>query len=503
MGRTAILMLVLAYGLMWATPAWVQQLPGTTDVAHPDEVKTALSAYRQGDYAQLLKIVQPRAAKGEPGARIVLGLIYLDGKGLPQDDAKAANLFGQAAIAGAPGADEQLGALYFRGRAGGMRNPVVGYALMDAALTHTSDQQQRRAIHVELGSERRSMTFEQVTQARVLADEIQRLGILAALRDYLGDSSANQVLCQVPLGPNICDGSHPGSPPILLSVDTQGLLHHDGREPSLEDLKAGFMMAALRAPQPEVIVTVDSNGALANEVIQLVLAQASNAGIALVSVVPGQSLDSVPQAGDHHMSFIIADAVAGPDGADIPVVPAFVTPRFRPDMQPVLVWLDEQGKVTAVRLDARYPVAKPDLDAVKQAADLTYEPCLKGDAGTPCFVEVWVPASTPLQSDTTAGSKHVLTIVPASVLTQTPPTYPADAVSALHEGTATLLIHVSAKGLPMDVTFSKSSGYRELDYAAKNAVMNWTFKPETVEGVGVDSYVRMPVNFGLNKTQKK
>ncbi|GGA37423.1 TonB family protein [Dyella nitratireducens] len=503
MEKKAVLAAMFIGGLLAATLGWAQQLPGAPDAAHEADLNTALSAYHHGDYAPLLKLVQPRAAKGEPGARTLLGLIYLDGLAVPKDDAKAANLFGQAALAGNSWAVEQLGVMYFQGRVGGMRNPVVGYALSESALAGMSDQLERPKIHARLSSERRSMTAEQVTQARVLADEIQRLGLLAALRDYLSDSTADQVLCQVPSGPNACNESIPGAPPIPLTIDAQGVIHKDGTEPSSAELKDRFMVVASMVPQPEIVVTVNSNGALASDAVQLLLAQARDAGVALVSVVPGTSLDSVPQEGDHHLSFILAQASADPEGRDIAVVPAFVVPRFRPDRQPVLVWMDERGKVTAARLDTRYPVAKPDMDAVQKAAQFNYEPCLKGDVGTPCFVEVWVPTSAPLQMDTSSGRKHELTIVPGSVLTKTTPSYPAEAVSGLHEGTVTLLVLVSTKGLPTEITFSQSSGYRDLDDAAKNAVMDWTFKPQTVEGVAIDSYMKIPVNFGLNRTQAK
>jgi TonB family protein len=503
MGRKATLATGLVLGLMGATQALAQQQSAASDTTHADDVKAALSAYRRGDYSPLLKIVQPRAAKGDAGARTILGLIYEDGKGVPKDDGKAANLFGQAALWGCPGAEAQLGTLYFQGRIGNMRNPVVGYALSKDGMNYTSDQQERQAIHAKLDSEGHSMTFDQVTQARVLADEIKRLGLLATMRDYLGNSAADQVLCQVPVGPNVCHESIPGSPPMAFTVDANGRIHEDDKQPSLAELKDRFMVMAVRAPQPEVIVTVDSNGALATEMVQLLLNEARGAGIALVSVVPGNSLESVPQAGVHHLSFISGEAEAGPDGEDIPVAPAVVVPRFRPDRQPVLVWLDERGKVTAVRLDTRYPVAKPDGEAVQKAAQFSYQPCLNGDAGTPCMMEVWVPASTPLQLDTTSGAKHELAIVPVSVLTRTNPTYPADAITALHEGVVTLYVHISAKGLPQEITMSQTSGFHELDDAAKNAVTNWTFKPQTIEGVAVDSYMKIPVSFGLNRTQAK
>jgi TonB family protein len=469
-------------GLVVSTLAVAQQLSATADAAHSIDVQAALSAYRQNKYQSLLKLVLPLAVEGDPGPRTLLGL---------------------AALADDPDAEQVLGTLYFQGRVGGMRNPVVGYALSSEALNHRTDPQEREAIHATLGSERRSMTPDQITQARVLADEIQRVGLLSALRDYLGDSAAERDLCQIPSGPNICHESHPGAPPLLFTVDAQGLILHDGSEQSHANLQSLMMLTAIRAPQSEIVVTVDSTGPLAAESVQSFIAEARNAGIALVTVVPGPSLDSVPGAGSHHLSFILADAVPGPDGADIPAVPPFVVAKFSPDRQPVLVWLDPQGKVTAVRLDTRYPVTKPDVDAVEKASRFSYEPCLQGDVGAPCFMEVWVPTSAPLQLDAIPGHKHELAIVAESVLTRTSPSYPAAAISALHEGTVTLLVHVSSKGLPMEISLINTSGYQELDDAARNAVTNWTFRPRTIEGVPIDSYFKVPVAFSLNRSQNK
>ncbi|GLQ90247.1 TonB family protein [Dyella flagellata] len=503
MGKKTVLAAVLVGGLVGVMSLWAQSSPSAADAPPDADLKAAFTAYHHGDYAPFLKLIQPRAAKGEPGARTMLGLIYHDGLAVPKDDAKAANLFGQAALAGAPLAEEQLGDLYFEGRVAGMRNPVVGYALSEAALVHMTDTLERPKILARLRSERRSMTVGQITQARVLGDEIQRLGMLAALRDYLGDSAADQVLCQVPVGPNICDKISGGIQKMTLWVDALGQINRSGKQPTLAELKWLFMRNAMMVPQPEVVITVDGDGALVSNTVQLLLAEAKSAGIALVSVVPGKSLDSVPQAGEHHLSFIPAEVLADPESQVVAAFPSPVAPRFVPDGQPVLVWLDEQGKVTAARLDARYPVVKPDEDAIQKASQFTYEPCVQGDVGTPCLVELMVPVSTPLQLDTAAGHKHELTVVHGSLLTRTNPIYPAEAISAMHEGNVTLLIHVNAKGLPTDISVTQSSGFRELDQAAEDAVKNWTFKPQTIEGVASDSVMQLPVAFALKTSQAK
>jgi TonB family protein len=497
MGRKFVCAAALACGLAWSVSAFAQpsNASGTTQ---QDDLAAASSAYHQGHYEQLLNIVQPRAAQGDAGARTVLGMIYLEGKALPRDEVKAAALFGQGAVAGSPNAVMELGKLYFDGSVEGMHNPVLGYALLKASLVTMYDQSERHIAESILHSKRLSMSFGQITQARVLADEIQRNGLLPAMRDYLGDISADHVFCRAPVGPNSCDEASKGIRPLRLMVDKQGVIHQGSNEMPPANLETLFITSSALFPQPQVIVTVEGQSSAANEAVGMVLAKAQDAGIALVSVVPDGRQEDVSQMGDHHLSVILGEVAAAPDGMDVALVPTFVVPKFRPDRQPVLVWLDEQGKVTATRPDRRYNAA-PDMDAVKWAARLTYDPCLKGDAGTPCMMEALVPVSVPLKPDGKPASEHQLNIVPVTLLTQTPPVYPPEAIKNLHRGTVQLSVHVSAQGLPLDITFSPSSGYRELDDAAENAASHWTFKPQTVEGVPTDSYIKIPVNFGLNQ----
>jgi TonB family protein len=502
MGRKAVLATLLASGLVGCMPALGQQRPGAVGATQRADFAAAVSAYRQADYPAALKIVQPMAAEGDAAARVMLGRMYEYGTGIPQDEVKAANLFAQAALAHYAGGESELSAWYFHGPVVSLRNPVIGYALSMVVLSYELDEGGRASRRGNLDLERSAMTPGQIMQARVLAHEVQQVGLLAALRDYLGDGAANQLLCQVPAGPNICKGViRPGAAPYALAIDAQGAVHAYDKEVSAAELKARLMVMARISPQSVIIVTVEGQGLPVDEAIQWVFDQAAQAGIALLSVVPRNPQDHVPQAGYHHLSFIFAELVPGHEQADIAVTPSNVAPRFRQDRQPVLVWLDEKGKVTAARLDKRYPVIKPDKDAVRRAAQFDYEPCLRGDVGSPCVMEVWVPSTAPLKQDMTPGVKHELAIVNPSVLTQTRVSYPRHAIGASHQGSVLLLVHVSAEGAPMDISYAQMSGSPELDNAARNAVMKWTFTPGSVEGVVADSYIEIPVNFTLTVPQ--
>jgi len=48
--------------------------------------------------------------------------------------------------------------------------------------------------------------------------------------------------------------------------------------------------------------------------------------------------------------------------------------------------------------------------------------------------------------------------------------------------TVSLLIHVSARGVPQDVVIANSSGAALLDRAARNAVRRWRFTPAQLRG---------------------
>jgi len=61
------------------------------------DFQAGLDAFQKGDYITAAKEWRPLAEQGVPIAQFNLGLLYLDGHGVPQSDAEAANWFRRAA----------------------------------------------------------------------------------------------------------------------------------------------------------------------------------------------------------------------------------------------------------------------------------------------------------------------------------------------------------------------------------------------------------------------
>lgn len=85
-----------------------------------------LSAYQKGDYAKAMKEWRPLAEKGVAAAQFNLGLMSLDGQGVPQDYAEAARWFERSADQDYTKAQLNLGALYGVGK-GVKRDYVQAY----------------------------------------------------------------------------------------------------------------------------------------------------------------------------------------------------------------------------------------------------------------------------------------------------------------------------------------------------------------------------------------
>ena len=83
-----------------------------------------LRAYESKDYATALKEWLPMAEAGDAPSQFNVGLMYLDGVGVPQSDEKAVLWFRRAADQGYAKAQGNLGALYATGR--GVRRDYVG-----------------------------------------------------------------------------------------------------------------------------------------------------------------------------------------------------------------------------------------------------------------------------------------------------------------------------------------------------------------------------------------
>ena len=75
-----------------------------------------LRAYEKGDFAAARAEWEPLANSGSAAAQFNLGLLYYDGRGVPQDFQEARRWFHRAADQGYAKAQHNLGAMYGAGK---------------------------------------------------------------------------------------------------------------------------------------------------------------------------------------------------------------------------------------------------------------------------------------------------------------------------------------------------------------------------------------------------
>ena len=103
MRRSAAAM-ILIISLFMANPA----------IAEPFE--DATNAYINGDYETAYRLIKPSAEQGSPYAQFNLGVLYDNGRGVPQDYAEAMKWYRKAADQGYTSAQYNLGHMYDNGR---------------------------------------------------------------------------------------------------------------------------------------------------------------------------------------------------------------------------------------------------------------------------------------------------------------------------------------------------------------------------------------------------
>jgi TPR repeat protein len=71
-----------------------------------------MAAYNRGDYATALKLWRPLAERGNADAQVLLGNMYSEGHGVPQNDAEAVSWYREAAEQGNAMGQQSLGDSY-------------------------------------------------------------------------------------------------------------------------------------------------------------------------------------------------------------------------------------------------------------------------------------------------------------------------------------------------------------------------------------------------------
>jgi uncharacterized protein len=131
------------------------------------DFQAGLDAYKKGDYVTAAKEWRPLAEEGSAAAQLNIGLLYLDGHGVPQDYGEAVMWLRRSAEQDNTEAQHDLGALYGAGL-GVKRDYVQAYKWMNicAAKGNGGCVTQRDLIAKKL-------KHGQIAEAQRLASQFQ------------------------------------------------------------------------------------------------------------------------------------------------------------------------------------------------------------------------------------------------------------------------------------------------------------------------------------------
>jgi len=134
------------------------------------------------------------------------------------------------------------------------------------------------------------------------------------------------------------------------------------------------------------------------------------------------------------------------------------------------------------------PLLPPSAAALPQVSQAA--------AGTPDATPV---AASPSGALPQAKPTPVWTLPSASAdyLDNPPPPYPAQSWRRGEQGTVLVRTLISKDGRALDAVLAQSSGFDRLDRTALQAVMQWRYRPATLNGVTQELWFDVPVMFKL------
>ncbi len=132
------------------------------------EYRNAIAAFDRGDYATALRELWPSAVQGDPAAEFMLGRMYAEGKGVPQNHSNAAGWYRRAAEQWHAAAQYELASLYASG-IGVPRNYVLAHMWGDLAASRLPPGEERRSAVKLRDTVASSLTPEQLARARDMA----------------------------------------------------------------------------------------------------------------------------------------------------------------------------------------------------------------------------------------------------------------------------------------------------------------------------------------------
>ncbi len=97
--------------------------------------------------------------------------------------------------------------------------------------------------------------------------------------------------------------------------------------------------------------------------------------------------------------------------------------------------------------------------------------------------------------------KEVFSSKPSYLQPPTQPNYPKLAKRRNQQGVVLVEVRLDERGQQRALQIVRSSGVESLDEAALEAVADWHFRPETLDGRAVPSRVQIPIEFALTASR--
>ncbi|OQS26142.1 energy transducer TonB [Chromobacterium violaceum] len=146
------------------------------------------------------------------------------------------------------------------------------------------------------------------------------------------------------------------------------------------------------------------------------------------------------------------------------------------------------------------PKAAPAPEPVKPQPQAKPAPSKPTVQSKPALQPAKTQADAPKSAGGKADSRDLPVTEPLAhggYLNNPAPAYPTVSREEGEEGTVRLRVHVSAQGLPQEVSVQSSSGFPRLDRAALAAVKRWRFIPAKRGGEAIAYPFIVPIEFSL------
>ena len=119
--------------------AMVSAVQAGQDIRMTSELEEIVALYKRGDYQAAFKGFSREARKGEAFAQAMLGKMYADGQGTPQNDALALEWLTRAAKRGDALAQNRLGFMYTEGQGVAQDLTMAAFFYREAAEQYNAN----------------------------------------------------------------------------------------------------------------------------------------------------------------------------------------------------------------------------------------------------------------------------------------------------------------------------------------------------------------------------